>query len=65
MEIYKKRQNYFPPHREEYPRDVEPVEVVPDPSYAKGHSDGVAEEREAILANIRRMSGFWKIFLMI
>ena len=40
--------------REEYPRDIEPVKVVPDPSYVKGHSDGVAEEREAILAIVQQ-----------
>lgn len=31
----------------------EPPESIPDPSYAKGHSDGVSEEREAILAIVR------------
>lgn len=40
--------------REGYPRDIEPVKVVPDPSYVKGHSDGVAEDREAILAIVRQ-----------
>lgn len=39
---------------EGYPRDIEPVKVVPDPSYVKGHSDGVAKEREAILAIVQQ-----------
>ena len=39
---------------EGYPRDIEPVKVVPDPSYVKGHSDGVAEDREAILAVVQQ-----------